>query len=83
MAEPAAERIIVIARTKAEAARYVEQFELPKPVAVVTIRSPYAARGTIADVWYMTPEVAGHKWIADLVDEVTPALATTGGTRRG
>jgi hypothetical protein len=45
-------------------------------VAIVTPRSPHRARGITADAWMMTPAVAGHERVPDLVAEVKPCLST-------
>lgn len=65
-------RTIVIARTKAEA-----QKRFPNAVAIVTPRSPHAARGIEADRIVTTRSMDDHPQVLDLFDEARPSLVTS------
>lgn len=70
-------RIIVLASTKAAGQELAESLGI-EPVAVVTPRSPHAARGVIADEIVEAPDLTADV-IAGLMVNVSSSLATTGG----
>ena len=70
-----ARRFIVLAPTKQAGAEYAEAHGID-PVAILTPRSPYGARGMIADEIIEADGLTATEH-ADLMAEATPALATT------
>lgn len=69
-------RIIVLAPTKQAGQEYAESLSI-EPVAIVTPRSPYGARGMVADEIIEAEGLTAEERDA-LAVEVAPALATSG-----
>lgn len=67
-------RIIVIAPTKQAGQKHADALSID-PVAIVTPRSPYGARGMVADEIVEAEGLTAEEHDA-LTIEVTPALAT-------
>ncbi|WP_417510590.1 hypothetical protein [Microbacterium sp.] len=68
-------RFIVLAPTKAAGTEHAESVGV-EPVAIVTPRSPYGARGLIADEIIEAPGLSTEER-AELMAETFPALATS------
>lgn len=70
-------RIIVLAPTKQLGQEYADALSID-PVAIVTPRSPYGARGLVADGIVEADGLSSEELDALLI-EAAPALATSGG----
>ena len=69
--------LVLIAVDKKDAQKFLTAHpEHGTPTAIVTVRSPAAARGRTAAGYLTTPAIDDHPKLEQLIAEVTPAIAT-------